>query len=383
MYATVLAWMRLYWAVAIGPLGAILFAIAALEDVGKAHPYLRVAVLILGGVFVIYGAIKTTKYTTSIEVLSTEIKLLKGAKDKRTFLILAAFTEEFQVGLNFHLLKIGRESDLFMHVLCPSQDFAGFSVKAMQNTIVQNPGEYSGGILLASQFADDSGPELESFAAKIGIPVVFVDHVPPPSGDTQPKNVTWVTVRDDDGGRLAAQAVVDFEIEPQRILVIAGFAKSDRQDAFKEYIAKRWPKCVVRVTTDGGFSRQKAEMITTRMLREALQADQPYEVVFCTSDSMTLGCLDAINNCEWQKHAVPQVIGYDGLEVTQRLILQGNTPLKRVVVQDQTKMADHAVRALQNLKAGQSSPVVWIKPTLFPALDQTTVPAADFIEQLP
>jgi ABC-type sugar transport system substrate-binding protein len=240
-----------------------------------------------------------------------------------------------------------------------------------QGFILNNAEQFSGGILIASVFGDGHIEELNAFARGITIPLVIVDHIPPPAvkGDasnTSPSNVVWVTASDLNGGHKAAEAVGDLKIDPTRILVVAGPAKADRQNGFKASIEHRWPACRVRVTTNGGFDRQTAEQVAHNLLSASIKDSSLYDVVFCTSDAMTLGVLDAIASLDWTKCAKPHVIGYDGIAATKRLVLRQDSPLKRVVVQDAKAMASEAVQALLKLKSKLAVPqTIWIEPTLF------------------
>jgi DNA-binding LacI/PurR family transcriptional regulator len=235
-----------------------------------------------------------------------------------------------------------------------------------QEFVVENRDQYFGGLVIASQFADDNLRELRKFAGDVKLPVIFIDHVPPQADAMFPSNTSWVTVRDSAGGTKAVEAVVALGIEPKRILVIAGPAKKDRHEFFRQGIEERWPTCTVRITTDGGFNRRTAEEIVYDILAEAIAQKTAYDVIFCTTDSMTLGCLDAMQRLDWKGESRPYVIGYDGIEATRRLILRRQTQLKRVVVQDVEKLAGTAIQELEAFRSGQGNGVVWVEPTLFP-----------------
>jgi DNA-binding LacI/PurR family transcriptional regulator len=131
---------------------------------------------------------------------------------------------------------------------------------------------------------------------------------------------------------------------------------------------ERWPKCTIRITTDGAFNRRTTEEIVYDILAEAVAQKTAYDVIFCTTDSMTLGCLDAMQSLDWKGEARPHVIGYDGIDATRRLILRRQTQLKRVVVQDAAKLAGAAIQELEVFRSsGRGNGVIWVEPTLFPS----------------
>ena len=296
-----------YWSVALSPLGAVALTYGALDPFRSKCPGPSTAVLAAGAILTVAGGVLSTRISRTNQQLSDQLAALTNQstdrRAKRIFVILAAFNEEFQVELNFQLLRLGRERGLSLHVFCPSSNFSADDMRTSQEFILDNADQYSGGLLVASQFADDMVDELHEFAAKLLLPLVFVDHVPPASSEApSPGNVRWVTVRDTTGGEKAVEATADFGIEPKRILVIAGPAKRDRQDAYISGIKQKWPACEVVTTVDGGFNRTRTQAIAVRLMREAACQGKMFDVVFCTSDSMTLGCLDAFEQIEWKNY---------------------------------------------------------------------------------
>jgi ABC-type sugar transport system substrate-binding protein len=361
-----------YWRVGIGAIGALLFAMAAPDAIKGRGLY-----FIIGG-FVTTAAslVLQASFASTNGELSYQLNKLRqeneALRDRRIFVLLAAFKEEFQMELNYYLLKIGRESGLFLQVYCPRQEFDDADYRVGLADIKANVSQYCGGIVVASKFADDKFDELEQFASQIHLPVIFVDHIPPYGGGEsspgQPSgNVRWVTVNDTSGGEKAAEAVNDLGTKPERILVIAGPAKADRQNSFKAAVVRRWPDCSIVITTDGQFNRERARSITRMLVKKSLENNKHYDIIFCTSDSMTLGSLDAIKSFDWDQIRAPCVIGYDGVEATRKLIDEDDFLLQRVVVQDPAILAAAAIHSLQQLKAGAVGPgVVAIEPTLYP-----------------
>jgi ABC-type sugar transport system substrate-binding protein len=370
--------IRTYWRISVSPLGAILIAIAVTKDVQELHHTVEWILVAFGGLITIYGAVQASEVTTSNKNLLNQLAETEKLKNDRVFLILSAFKDEFQSELNYHLLKIGTATGLSLQVFCPAEDFSADAQRIAQYQVIRNAGQYSGGLVIVSQFADDALPELEEFARMVRLPLVLVDHIPPKNGDnallSSPDRVNWVTVSDTDGAEEAVRAVGEITDAPQQILVVAGTKKKDRQLSFEAGVKARWPKCVVTTDTDGGFNRQETEKVVRRRLTHSVERESMYDIIFCTTDTMTLGCLDAIKSVQWAGAKVPRVIGYDGIKATRDLILRGNTPLTRVVVQNVEEMADKAIARLMALKGAtghhdqpDSEPVFWVKPVLYPS----------------
>jgi ABC-type sugar transport system substrate-binding protein len=124
------------------------------------------------------------------------------------------------------------------------------------------------------------------------------------------------------------------------------------------------------VSEDGKFDRWISENVAYNKLNDARRRRQPFDVIFCTADSMTLGCLDAIDRIQrWHGSAKPRVIGYDGTVTTQRLADSGRSFLARIVVQDTKELARASVEQLVRMRLGEEvDKSVWVKPYLFPRI---------------
>jgi ABC-type sugar transport system substrate-binding protein len=296
----------------------------------------------------------------------------RTAPNRKVFLITASTTEEWQLALNSHLLLSLRRRNLSCVVLVPAEDHLFDEHKALQDEVLGDAADYSGGIVIISGWPSDRIDDLNDFAIRIQKPVVFVDQNPPPGADAKtPWNMCYVSVDDGDGGRLAAEAALELAREHpiRRILVISGFAKQERFIAFRTSLSEKL-KCDIVVSEDGKFDRWVSENIVHNKLNEGIRAERPFDLVYCTADSMTLGCLDAIDRVErWRGCPKPQVIGYDGTATTQRLAADARSLLRRVVVQDTKELARASVEQLTRMRQGDKfSKINWVKPYLFPRL---------------
>jgi DNA-binding LacI/PurR family transcriptional regulator len=260
--------------------------------------------------------------------------------------------------------------------LVPSEDHSVVQQRNLLRTITADQTEYLGGMMICSGWPDHLMSELLEVLERLSVPVVLVDRNPPMSIDRIPSNIGYVSVRDAAGGELAANAVLQLSDDSpvRRILVVAGFAKRDRDRAFQAAIKKsrKLKRCEIVITEDGRFDRWVAENLTYNLLSEAIGKNRPFDVVFCTADSMTVGCLDAIARIShWAGHSKPRVVGYDGTVTTRSLVENRRSPLVRLVIQDGSLLASAAVEQLvlsSQDRRRHTDRVLWVEPYLYPSL---------------
>ena len=294
----------------------------------------------------------------------------EAKRNRSVFLQIAALTEEWQVELNSKLLQALQTAHLSCNILAPSKNHKLSEERFLQRQVLADADNYMGGLAIISGWPDEQIKELLNFADQFQRPVVFIDQNPPISEKEIPKNVSFVSVRDSAGGLLAAEAVLQLADQRavRRILVIAGFAKPNRHETFKQAIRSKLgfdPDLSKR----GDFNRETSEHVVLEFLVNGLNENKPFDVVFCTSDSMTLGCLDAIDRIhDWKDYLKPRVIGYDGTASTQRLAERGRSSLACVVVQDTEKLAQIAVQQLGKMHIGEHAErIAWVEPYLVPS----------------
>jgi ABC-type sugar transport system substrate-binding protein len=329
---------------------------------------------------------KSLKITTEMGATNqaVDIGLLRnryaGIHNKRIFLIVGSFTEEWQISLNRDLIQAAQRADLLCSVLVPFEDHSVEQQRTLLQSIELHGTDYVGGIVVCSGWPDHLMEELAVIVRRLSIPIVFVDRNPPvPDSEILPK-LTYVSVSDQAGGELAADAILELTdtIAVKRILVIAGFAKSRRHEAFRSklYTAETLKGCELVVSQDGKFDRWVSENLAHNQLFKASAESKPFDAVFCTADSMTLGCLDAIERLAKRTESrKPRVIGYDGTTTTKNLIDKGQSPLIRVVIQDSKELAGAAIAQLikLNQSEGNVKKVIWIDPYLYPRLQRTSI----------
>jgi ABC-type sugar transport system substrate-binding protein len=290
-----------------------------------------------------------------------------AVRNRQIFLIIGSFNEEWQISLNYHLMRAAQRVGLACSVLVPSEDHSVGEQTALLKYTLADGNDYVGGILICSGWSDPLVTNLLATVQRLPIPLILVDRNPPAGLSRIPSKLSYVSVSDVDGGKLAADAVLELaeDVPVKRILIIAGYAKHARHKSFQKSIAKNLPSCEMQVRKDGRFDRWISENIAYNCLTEAIKRRKPIDVIFCTADSMTLGCLDAIERVTWGRCAKPKVIGYDGTVTTKRLIDYARSPLVRVVMQDNAKIAD-AVMSQLEANDGQPEQIIWIEPYLYP-----------------
>ena len=359
----------------LGPIGALFLAVPTLTNLDR-KPVLKLGLFGGGAALTIYGGALAASVTSQNMSLQQKLEADKARlladRESRIFVIFSSFTEEWQAELNGKIVANVNSAGFRAEVFCPSKSYSEGEYRRILETVTRKREHYSGGIVVASLFPDHNMEEVTEFLGRVDLPIVLLDygsidcsdlvHLPGSS------RLAWISIRDGIGGRLAAEAAAAATPSATRVLVIAGPGKHQRQDEFRSQLHSRMPNCTVIVTEDGCFDRARAEEVAMSYFGRARIRNVPFDLVFCTADSMTLGCIDAVRAFDWRGSSPPMLIGYDGVEATKKLALHEESMLQRVVIQDAEKMAELAVRELKRLQAGILGPIICpIDPHLYPA----------------
>ena len=318
------------------------------------------------------GAPTTAAAAPTVDPAALE-RRYRDARHKRVFLIVGSFNEEWQVALNVQIMQAVQRAEMSCTVLVPTEDHSVDQQRGLlQHVQPGERGDYLGGFVICSGWPDPRMQELMKLATRLASPVVLVDRNPPDDGTPVPPKLSYVSVNDAAGGALAADGAFGLAAEAPigRVLVVAGYAKQARHNSFVKRIKERLPACEVVLTEGGKFDRWVSENIVFNLLSDALKKGKPFDLAFCTADSMTLGCLDAISRVgEWHGHKPPRVVGYDGTTTTFNLVDSGRSALSCVVVQDTRELARTAVDRLLQLQNGDDGKnVLWVEPYLHPRI---------------
>jgi DNA-binding LacI/PurR family transcriptional regulator len=152
-----------------------------------------------------------------------------------------------------------------------------------------------------------------------------------------------------------------------RILVVGGPWKKIRQLSFKKEIRRKQPHCDVTIRECEAFDKEIAEREVLRELSAAIRNGQMYDAIFCVTDSLTIGCIEAISQISWGQIKQPKVIGYDGTPAVKQMILDNRTSLQGVIVQNAEEVANLAVLTLMDLQGPKRRErIAAVAPSVFP-----------------
>lgn len=328
-------------------------------------------VSVIGSVLAVRNIFRASQLNARINALNEEI----GAErdPKRVFLITSAHTEEWQVFFQHNLLVQLRTLGFRPTVFTPLVNYSPEEQERHFREILERKKDYIGGLVIPI-IPERRRDELRKFVEAFGNPIVFVDNAPFEKGEDYPPRTAFVGVSSSAGGELAARAViVSSSSQPiRKVLVIASNTQVARQNSFKKHLEQSLLGYDVVIDDGGLFSRDQAYNITLKRLQSAIQKKDPFDAIFCTSDSMTLGCLEAIREMGGlEGFREPRVFGYDGIATTIRLADDPKSPLQYVVVQDHHEIAVAAIEQLERLTKGENlmtAVPIFVPPRLYPTL---------------
>lgn len=362
-FAKIGHWLDDHWRATIPVGGAGIMAVAThfLAKEGSSS-YLWL-VFMVGVLVTAFGAVLSVRHSNRLSRVKLE---LENARDpSRVFLLVSAFAEDWQVELEHQLVvQLGRKG-YRATLFAPSHDYSATEQDDHFRDVLNRSADYVGGIVIPIE-PESRKAELLKFAHEFQKPIVFVDNAP--FGESEcPDNATFVGVSSTLGGFLAAVALenaLGTDKQACTILVVAAITQVARQNEIKARLAQSRPTWKLEIDPGGMFDREQARTLVDRRLRNSDQTR--VDAIVCTSDAMTLGCLDAIRGLN-ENEAPQVVIGYDGIAVTRGLVNNSSSPLRRVVVQDTHEIAVACATALSDLLQGITpSDFRLIRPYLYP-----------------
>jgi DNA-binding LacI/PurR family transcriptional regulator len=362
------------WRLALSPVGAALTAWGTFA-LSKPDEYIW-GVLFFGAgtVLMIIGTIFSSKLLHSNSMISQKLEKIEhdlNAKSKtNAFFLVSSLTEEWQCELNNCIVQALRARRLTCTLFAPAEYYNIGEQQAIFARLEEDHTQYCGGIVAVSTWPPDKVNELAEWASRFQKPIVFVDQDSAFKVDSVPANIGFVSVNDEEGGELAAIALIDMfdGCALKRILVMASYAKRRRQQKFSEVIHGALEHVEIVISEDNDFNREASERTATRLINESINKKQFIDAIFCTSDSIALGCLDAISRINnWCECSLPRVVSYDGVLETRHLVQCRNTPLERILIQDAKEVARTAVEQLSlRLRGRKGQDIVWVKPYIYP-----------------
>ncbi|MER7279316.1 substrate-binding domain-containing protein [Dactylosporangium sp. NPDC000244] len=289
-------------------------------------------------------------------------------RQKRVLVMIPAFAQKHWLAAFVQHAVQTLETQGFEATLkLPLHDFSGQGQMLQLAEATRRPRDYSGAFLIVAE-PEAMTADLRRFCSSVEFPVVFVDVMPFAQPDDLPARSCYVGSSQADIGVEAARWVADRMIKAHKnsphILVIAGTGQAGRQKAFVETLADKLPGASVEVNPHGAFVRGKAEEIVSRHLRRSRRHGRPVDVIFCTSDEMALGAVDAIEEEKALGHSNSEllVIGVDGTDEAMSVIRAGGTNFQGTVVQDSRRMAEAATSVLIRAVEGNKPRAMTVLP---------------------
>lgn len=360
--------LKKYSTPSIAPIGAILMAVAFSGSSAFIETYSQ-QIFVFGCVIFLVGTILIYSYTKRNTKLSAEIaehkkKLLDIKKDNIFFLVVN-FCEKWQVELEYSVLKASRDFNWDVTFFTALDIYTDASYENLFNRICEKREKFAGGFVILHRWNE----RVYKIANEYMIPTVILDAGVKKYDEKYKNNrfVANVSYSDAEGGIVAAQKAVDLMCDSDKanIYVIAGPAKMERQNEFKQYIASKKPNWKVTVTLDGRFNKMNSYNICKNLLEQ--KNGPSIDMFFCTADSMTLGCLEAINKV--RKRKTPHVIGYDGIKETRNILdHDSSSPLKCLVHQDPKEVAHEGAKVLNKIikRENIDNYFIEVKPNYYP-----------------
>jgi ABC-type sugar transport system substrate-binding protein len=322
----------------------------------------------------VYGAILSVQATKRESVQNEKIaklenKLAAARDPKRVFFVTSALSDNWQLLLEQSLLHQLRTRGFRPTIFAPLINFSSKEQEIHFNEIMERKDDYIGGFAIPVSPKTQKQKLLE-FISAFGKPVVFIDNAPFDVENDYLDNASFIGVDNIKGGTIAAQAVLDchHKVAISTVLVIASTSQVERQESFVKTLASEAPEIKVIIDDGGRFTRIDAYNSTLRHLRSAISARSKIDIIFCTSDSMTLGCLDALQSIsESSPFQLPKIIGYDGIAETKRLVDSPISPLMHIVIQNHHEVAVGAISEFdQLLNKQRKMPIQLLDPHLYP-----------------
>jgi ribose transport system substrate-binding protein len=276
---------------------------------------------------------------------------------KRTFLIIPAFSQKHWISeliQNTHRALDRRGMDVLLKI--PDKDYSATGQAHHLRHLLSRRAECVGGFIVPVEL-DRIRPDLVSFCGRFAKPVVLLDVEPFADERDYPPNTVFVGYDPVDIGARAANWVVGHlaargETEPT-IVVVGSQAQRARQQRFIEVVSGKMPRAHIVLHDDGHFARMRARKVVGRSLRQLRDDNRKPSVIFCTSDEMALGAVDALLADGSNVTHDVAVVGVDGTPEARALIDSGRSPLRATVVQDSYRISELAADLFERMVKGE------------------------------
>jgi ribose transport system substrate-binding protein len=296
---------------------------------------------------------------------------------RQAFLVVSAFEGKYWVaGLIQQLHRSLDRNGIDLVLKVPDRDYDASAQAHHLRRLLSRRHQYIGGIIDVAE-VDRLRKDLVDFCTKSSLPVVFADVEPFAVESDYPANSVFVGYRSGDLGELAGtwlvQHLIDTGLTRFHVLIIASREHPCRQQRCAQVLRASNLDIVVMTDDTCAFVRSRAEHSVRAHLHRLHQANKRLDAVFCTSDEMALGAVDALRS-DPMATADTAVVGIDGTAEARALIDSGTSPFRATVIQDANRIAQSAVDMLEKMSAGQLVPRMTILTAeVYPATRITTV----------
>lgn len=270
-------------------------------------------------------------------------------KSGHVFLIMSTFTQKYWV-LDF-LQRLHHSLDrtgLDLVLKVPDRDHDAAALSHDLRRVLTTRNGYVGGFVWPTELGR-LRPHLVEFCAELALPVAFTDMEPFELESDYPENTAFVGYRSADLGAQAGHWLVEHLRRRDRrpnVLILAGREHLDRQNRCAHVLRARLGDVSIVIDDTCDFRRSRAHDAVAAHLRSAA----PLDAVFCTSDDMALGAVEALRVS--QHHSDTVVVGIDGIPEA-RVLIEAGGHLRATVVQDPHRLAESAVDVLQRMLEGR------------------------------
>ncbi|HVV45581.1 MAG TPA: substrate-binding domain-containing protein, partial [Bryobacteraceae bacterium] len=202
------------------------------------------------------------------------------------------------------------------------------------------------GIALAPAHGEALVPIVEQ-AAAANVPVSIFD-----SGIKSDKYISYVSTDNYKGGAMAAQRMAEILPKGGKIAIVAtapgGVSTMERENGFKETIAKNSPNLVVVAMQYGMSDRAKSLAVA----EDILTANPDIVGIFCSNESGSIGAVQGAKSHNLAGKV--KIVGFDSSPTLVEDVQAGN--IDSLVVQNPFKMGYTAVQTLVDHLHGKTPP---------------------------
>ncbi len=252
-------------------------------------------------------------------------------------------THIFWQSVHAGAVKAGQEMgvDILWNGPAVENDLTG-QIGIVENFISQ----HVDGIALAPAHGEALVPIVEQ-AATANVPVSIFD-----SGIKTDKYISYVSTDNYKGGAMAAERMAEILPKGGKIGIVAtapgGVSTVERENGFKETLAKKAPNLVIVAMQYGMSDRAKSLAVA----EDILTANPDIAGIFCSNESASIGASQAAKSHNLAGKV--KIVGFDSSPTLVEDIQAGN--IDSLVVQDPIKMGYTVVQTLVDHLHGKTPP---------------------------